>query len=68
MYHLGVTKGFLFYPSSTTDYADEMKIKNTDSYIIKQPLQIPDGDMSFNDFCKLMYASENKFVNSVITK
>ena len=68
MYHLGVSKGFLFYPSSTTDHADEMKIRNTDSYIIKQPLRIPDGDMSFNDFCNLMHASESQFINSVITK
>ena len=68
MYHLGVSKGFLFYPSSTTDHADEMKITNTDSYIIKQPLRIPDGDISFNNFCDLMCTSENQFINSVIIK
>lgn len=66
MYHLGVSTGFLFYPSSTVGVADKMKLRNTNSYIIKLPLLIPDGDMSFADFCNLMKKSEMEFVKNAI--
>ncbi len=68
MYHLGVSKGFLFYPSPLTELAVEMRLRNTDSYIIKLPLLIPDSDVSFVDFCSLMETSEKQFVNSAIEK
>lgn len=66
MYHLGVSTGFLFYPSSTVGVADKMKLRNINSYIIKLPLLIPDGDMSFADFCNLMKKSEMEFVKNAI--
>ena len=68
MYHFGVSIGFLFYPSSTVRSADKMKLRNTNSFIIKLPLLIPDGDMPFEDFCCLMKTSEIEFVNSAIMK
>ena len=63
-----MSKSFLFYQSSIIGHTDKMKIRNTDSYIIKQPIRIPNGDMSFNDFCNLMYVLENQFINTIITK
>lgn len=66
MYHFGVSKGFLFYPSSTNKIVDKMKLRNTNSYIIKVPLLIPDGDMSFSFFCSSMKSSEIEFVKNAI--
>lgn len=65
MFHFGVPIGFLFYPSTTTEDAIKMKIRNTDSYIIKLPLKIPNGDMSFSEFCDLIKISESNFIRYV---
>lgn len=62
MYYFDVSKGLLFYPSSVSESEQiKLKIKGTDSYIIKLPLKIPNGNISFDEFCKLMKIEEEKF-------
>lgn len=67
MYYLGVPAGFLLYPSSINEKIEKMKISNNNSFIIKLPLKIPNGDMGYTEFCKLMKMSESKFKNNLST-
>lgn len=65
MHRWNVSTGWLFYPSFDTINSDNMRISNTASFIVKMPLKIPNQELSFDEFCRLMEISEKDFLKRI---